>query len=119
MFPIIAVKDDSLRMCDPWDTIEFLDKMKHIPEDKCDYCLPDCNITIYETTVSSAPFQSCDHTNLESSNMCKLTSGKGFNPPLWINDIKKAYHAKWKLTHFRVNLQQSVNPINLLLTPFS
>ena len=91
MFPIIAVKDDSLRMCDPWDTIEFLDKMKHIPEDKCDYCLPDCNITIYETTVSSAPFQSCDHTNLESSNMCKLTSGKGFNPPLWINEVKTQF----------------------------
>ena len=87
MFPQIAVKDHTLRMCDPWDTTKFVKNMGNVSDEVCDYCLPDCNITIYETTVSSAPFQSCDHTNLESSSMCKLTSGKGFNPPLWINDI--------------------------------
>ena len=91
MFPNISVKDHTLGMCDPWDNTIFVNKMKHIPDEKCDYCLPDCNITIYETTVSSAPFQSCDHTNLESSSMCKLTSGKGFNPPLWINKITTQY----------------------------
>ena len=78
-------------MCDPWETIIFVNETKHIPDDKCKHCLPDCEITIYETTISSAPFQSCDHTNLESSSMCKLTSGKGFNPPLWINKITTQY----------------------------
>ena len=87
----IAVKDHSLKMCDPWDTTIFVNNMKKIPDKQCHYCLPDCEITIYETSISSAPFQSCDHTNLESSSMCKLTSGKGFNPPIWINEVKTQY----------------------------
>ena len=84
-------------MCDPWDTTTFVEKMKHIPDKNCSHCLPDCEITIYETTVSSAPFQSCDHTNLQSSSMCKLTSGNGFNPPLWINDITTQYKGIYNL----------------------
>ena len=77
-------------MCNPWDATKFVGKMKNISDDLCDYCLPDCNITIYETSVSSAPFQPCDHTNLESASMCKM-SGNEFNPPPWLNDIKNQY----------------------------
>ena len=69
--------------------------MKTISDDLCEYCLPDCNITIYETSVSSAPFQPCDHTNLESASMCKMF-GSEFNPPPWFNDIKNQYQGIMK-----------------------
>ena len=78
-------------MCNPWDTIEFVNKMRNTPENLCKHCLPDCEITIYEASVSSAPFQSCDHSNLETSSMCSLTSGNEFNPPLWLSDTKEQF----------------------------
>ena len=78
-------------MCDPWAAIEFVNNMKNTPEENCYHCLPDCEITVYETSVSSAPFESCDHTNLESSSMCSLTSGNEFNPPIWMSDTKEQF----------------------------
>ena len=86
-----VVKDDFIGMCNPWDTIEFVNKMRNTPENLCKHCLPDCEITIYEASVSSAPFQSCDHSNLETSSMCSLTSGDEFNPPIWMSDTKEQF----------------------------
>ena len=83
-------------MCNPWEKTTFLNKMKNVSDDLCDYCLPDCKITIYETAVSSAPFQPCDHTNLQSASMCKM-SGNEFNPPPWLSDIKHQYHGMIKI----------------------
>ena len=85
------VADNSIGMCDPWETIEFVNKMKNTPDENCEHCLPDCEITVYETSVSSAPFESCDHTNLETSSMCSLTSGDEFNPPIWMSDTKEQF----------------------------
>ena len=90
LFDMIISVTGNASMCNPWDKAKFLEKMKIVAGDICNYCLPDCNGTIYETTVSSAPFQSCDHTNLESASMCKM-SGSEFNPPPWLNDIKTQY----------------------------
>ena len=87
----LLVADDSIEMCDPWDTIEFVNNMKNTPDENCEHCLPDCEITVYETAVSSAPFESCDHTNLETSSMCSLTSGDEFNPPIWMRDTKQQF----------------------------
>ena len=88
---IFSVSDNSIGMCDPWDTIEFVNNMKNTPDENCEHCLPDCEITLYETAVSSAPFESCDHTNLEASSMCSLTSGDEFNPPIWISDTMEQF----------------------------
>ena len=87
----LLVADDSIEMCDPWDTIEFVNNMKNTPDENCEHCLPDCEITVYEIAVSSAPFESCDHTNLETSSMCSLTSGYEFNPPIWMSDTKEQF----------------------------
>ena len=78
-------------MCDPWERIDFVKNMRNTPEEICKHCLPDCEITVYETSVSSAPFVPCDHTNLESSSMCSLTSENEFNPPIWMSDTKEQF----------------------------
>ena len=77
-------------MCDPWETNEFLQIMDLMPDGNCNTCLPDCSTTIYDQEVSSAPFKTCDHTNLESSNMCQLTalsSNENINPPPFASSI--------------------------------
>ncbi len=41
--------DDSLRVCDPWETKQFYDIMVfEVPGDACKRCLPDCSKTIYQ-----------------------------------------------------------------------
>ena len=107
---IISVTGNA-SMCNPWDKAKFLEKMKSVAGDICNYCLPDCNGTIYETTVSSAPFQSCDHTNLESASMCKM-SGSEFNPPPWLNDIKTQYRGMYILFFFSDILLELCSKIN-------
>ena len=77
-------------MCDPWESKEFLQKIDLIPVGTCEYCLPDCSTTIYDHEVSSAPIKPCDHTNLETSNMCQVKSvslKQNINPPLFVNNI--------------------------------
>ena len=78
-------------MCDPWETMEFMNHTEQIPDDYCNECWSDCNSTIYHVTVSSAPFKVCDHTNLQTSKMCKLTSGDQINPPSWTTEVDSQY----------------------------
>ena len=90
LYLFILVTDDSMKMCNPWETKDFLNYTEIIPDGTCSHCLPDCISTIYETEVSSAPFKPCDHTNLESSDMCILTND-WINPPLWAHNVKSQY----------------------------
>ena len=78
-------------MCNPWETKTFLDHVEQIPDSTCHHCLPDCSTTLYETSVSSAPFKPCDHTNLEASPMCLLTSETRINPPIWASSVLRQY----------------------------
>ena len=88
---ILIVSNEEAKMCDPWETMEFINHSEQIPDDHCNLCLSDCNSTIYHVTVSSAPFKICDHTNLQTSKMCKLTSGGQINPPSWTTEVDNQY----------------------------
>ena len=84
------VTDETAKMCDPWESREFLQKIDLMPYDICEYCLPDCSTTIYDHEVSSAPIRHCDHTNLESSYMCQVKAvslKQNVNPPPFVNNI--------------------------------
>ena len=79
--------NDSAKLCNPWENMEYLDHMEKMPDDTCDHCLPDCTATIYDRRVSSAIFKPCDHTNLESSKMCQLTGNEQINPPPFFDNV--------------------------------
>ena len=88
---ILIVSNEEAKMCDPWETMEFINHTEQIPDDHCNKCLSDCISTIYHVAVSSAPFKICDHTNLQTSKMCKLTSGDQINPPSWTTEVDSQY----------------------------
>ena len=78
-------------MCDPWNIDKFqaiVDDM--IPKDECDYCLPDCTTTVYDTSISYAKFQKCDHTNIGTNLLCNLVN-VSINPSPWINSAQREY----------------------------
>ena len=87
----MAVSDDDLKFCDPWESQDFTKEMELTPDGHCDHCLPDCISTIYDTRLSSAPFGRCDHKNVGSSPMCQLSVNPTINPPIWASDVNLEY----------------------------
>ena len=49
--------EDTIRLCDPWDTHIFMNELEQVPKSRCDYCLPDCDYTSYKLSLSAAPFR--------------------------------------------------------------
>lgn len=71
------------KMCNPWNMLKFVDILENdIPEEECDYCLPECTTTVYETSISYAQFQKCDHTNTGTNYLCDMVNGN-LNPAPW------------------------------------
>lgn len=70
-------------MCDPWDAELFSLVMKEIPEKSCGYCLPDCNATFYQTSISAVPFRKCTEKNLGLGQLCNFD----INPPVSVPQI--------------------------------
>lgn len=86
--------DDKITsLCDPWEAKEFQKLITSVPDHECSHCLPDCQDTIYETSVSAAPFKPCDHTNLGTSPLCDLEADD-LNPPIWDNLVKDEFKAQ-------------------------
>ena len=55
------------KFCNPWNVNKFQEIMKsQIPQDHCDYCLPDCNTTKYGTSMAYSDLQKCDVNSLMS-----------------------------------------------------
>ena len=108
---MLSVTDENTVMCDPWQTRTFLDHIEAIPDTTCNYCLPDCTTILYETSVSSAPFKPCDHTNLEASPMCLLTSDTQINPPIWASSVLRQYEnsSEGELPTFMTNTSHFLN----------
>ena len=75
--------------CDPFSTKEFLDFMSKTPDQKCRYCLPDCQATIYQTLATSGKFRRCDEKNFGMSLLC--TPNQVASPPIWSQAVKEDY----------------------------
>ena len=99
-YPIADADIMNSQFCDPWDTLEFQRLMASAPDQQCSSCLPDCTKTIYEATVSAAPFRQCDHTNLGTSHLCDLED-EDMNPPIWSQLVQNEYEsAKGEVPEF-------------------
>ena len=90
------------KLCNPWTTKKFKQILeKQVPKDQCNYCLPDCTTTIYDTSVSYAELRQCDRTNLGSTSLlCDLVNS-AINPAPWINIAQSEYkNAKQDVPYF-------------------
>ena len=80
------------RLCDPWEAREFREQMDLIPSDHCNHCLPDCSATIYQASVTAAPFRRCGYKNLGTSFLCDFE--KNIRPPIWGKKVLDQYQAE-------------------------
>ena len=71
--------------------LKFIDILDNdIPEDECKYCLPECTTTVYDTSISYAEFQECDHTNTGTNMLCDMVNGT-LNPAPWTHLAQTEY----------------------------
>ena len=80
------------KMCNPWNTEKFLGIInEQIPEDECNYCLPDCEQTKYVTSMTYAKLRKCDRTNLGGPSVLCSLADDPLNPAPWINTAQKEF----------------------------
>ena len=83
----------TINICDPWEIRKFQTFMSHESDFECrNRCLPNCKDTIYETSISTAPFRYCDHTNLGTSPFCVLDNQE-MNPSIWMHSVEKEFES--------------------------
>lgn len=77
--------DDEQNTCNPWLGRNIYNHMEaNVPDDKCSYCLPDCNNFVYRHTLSHEPFRPCDDFNFGITPLCNLENqDPTYKPVLW------------------------------------
>ena len=99
--------DDEILICDPWQAVEFLDYFTDVPEEQCNYCLPDCSITLYEPSLVAAPFATCDSNNLGVSKLCNLNRKNILQPSKFGGQILAEYQARNRNDSFLNNIKST------------
>ena len=108
---------DAITLCDPWETIQFLDYMiTNIPDDQCPQCKPDCQTTLYERSVTSVPFRRCDSNNLGVSFFCNLNSKDGPKPNKFAQQVFNEYAIRGLNETFLQSLQSGMRTYAKTLT---
>ena len=96
------------KMCDPWETREFQKWISSVPDKKCSHCLTDCEGSIYDTRVYTAPFLPCDHTNLGVNELCDFDNDY-MNPHMWAKQVQDEYHfSKGSLPPYISNIPSNI-----------
>lgn len=60
-------------------------------DEQCLHCLADCQRTIYQPTVTAAPFRRCDDANQGISRFCNLEDQKLPQPRIWGQQVLDEY----------------------------
>ena len=84
-------EEESINICDPWQSVEFFKYMANISDDSCSHCLADCSTTIYESSITTVPFRRCDSTNLGMSKLCNLGNPLQIQPTIFGKQIGDEY----------------------------
>ncbi len=89
-------------LCDPWGAVSYRTAVEELTDEvgvsanadlgtnsysvrcfQCNYCLPDCNGTIYSQTVTAVPYRRCDSKNLGVSYFCNIDDASLPSPPIF------------------------------------
>ena len=85
--------DNNFKLCDPYQTMIIRKAMQNVPDDECNYCLPDCIRTTYSQSVTTQPFRRCDERNLNLGDLCKIDSDVK-KPQIWGRHIIEHFKKK-------------------------
>ena len=110
--------DPDARLCSPFEAIKFNRAIDTMAANVCEFCLPDCDVTQYSTSVSAAPFRPCDFKNVGLSPTCNLSGADGhedeatlgkFSPPMWGASAIEEYRGKENAVPHYINERRMDN----------
>ena len=78
-----------LRLCNPWEAMDFREIMEKTPVSYYSHCLTDCNGFTYHATVTAAPFSRCDFKNIGVSDLCNFDVK--ISPTIWGESVIDQY----------------------------
>ena len=78
-----------LRLCNPWEAMDFRKIMDKTPVSHYNHCLTDCNGFTYHATVTAAPFSRCDFKNIGVSDLCNFDVK--LSPTIWGESVIDQY----------------------------
>jgi hypothetical protein len=84
----------SSTICDPFQSLEVSKLLQNVPNDECNYCLPDCIRTIYDQKVTTQPFRQCDERNLGLTDFCTVEVKPSIRPQLWAREVIEGFVKK-------------------------
>ena len=79
----------TLRLCDPWEAMDFRKIMDTTPVNYYSHCLTDCSGIIYQASITAAPFSRCDFKNIGVSDLCDFDVE--LNPTIWGQSVLDQY----------------------------
>ena len=91
-FPTPA--NQSIYVCDPWETVKFFEFMNLVPDNQCASCVADCSTTVYEPFTSAVAFRKCDSGNLGVSRFCSLNNKALPQPTKYGTQVKAEYDSR-------------------------
>ena len=78
-----------LRLCNPWEAMDFRKIMDKIPVAYYSHCLTDCSGITYHAKVTAAPFSRCDFKNIGVSDLCNFDVK--LSPTIWGESVMDQY----------------------------
>ena len=80
--------DENIKVCNPWEALNFSTYLNTVKSEKCSKCLPECTNTIYQPSIVTIPFRPCDASNMEMSLFCKISN-------FWSKPFPKTYTSEF------------------------
>ena len=112
-FPTPANLD--LYVCNPWESVKFLEAMNQVPDHECTKCLPDCSATIYEPFITATTFRRCDSSNLGVSRLCNLDNKELPQPTKYGTQVLDEYYSRQLDPSFIRGLESSIRNYSVTL----
>ena len=97
-----------LYVCNPWESVTFLEFMNQVPDNECSKCLPDCRATIYEPYITATNLRGCDSSNLGVSRLCNLNNQALPQPTKYATQVKAEFSSYYENPPFISGLESSI-----------
>jgi hypothetical protein len=114
----IPSPEQSLNICDPWDSKFIYEMMMNVSSSKCTHCLADCSSTIYEGRLTAVRLRKCTIQSTGVTQFCSLREKSLVNQNMLNSYLRSQYqHYRRAQPYFMSKYFPSTNRIYSVTLP--
>jgi hypothetical protein len=87
----IPSPEQTLNICDPWDSEFVYALMLNVSSNQCANCSADCSLTIYEGKLTAVPFRKCTILTTGMTKFCSVEEDSMVNQNMLNSFLKSQY----------------------------